>query len=72
MDGAKVDACLRDPALHKEVSTMKKVGLEEVGVNSTPSFYLGKTTVIRGFRTYDEMAEAIDAALAKVKAGTDK
>lgn len=55
------EACLADDKLTTAIAEEVRNGQQQHGVNSTPTFIIGKT-VLRGVRNYDELAKAIDAA----------
>lgn len=54
------NACLRDQALLDAINAVKTRG-EELGVSSTPTFFINGEEV-RGARSYEEMSAIIDAA----------
>lgn len=55
------EACLADDKLTTAIAEELRDGQQQHGVNSTPTFIIGKT-VVRGVRSYDELAKVIDSA----------
>lgn len=58
------EACLADDKLTTAIAEELRNGQQQHNVNSTPTFIIGKT-VVRGVRSYDEMAKMIDSAGAR-------
>ncbi len=58
------EACLADDKLSSAIAEELRAGQLQHKVNSTPTFIIGDT-VLRGFRSYDEMAKVIDKAIDK-------
>ncbi len=58
------EACLADEKLTTAIADELRNGQLQYGVNSTPTFIIGKT-VLRGVRNYDELAKAIDATIGR-------
>lgn len=58
------EACLADEKLTTAIAEELRNGQQQHNVNSTPTFVIGKT-VLRGVRSYDEMAKVIDSAGAR-------
>jgi protein-disulfide isomerase len=58
------EACLADEKLTTAIAEELRNGQLKYGVNSTPTFIIGKT-VLRGVRGYDELAKTIDAAAGR-------
>lgn len=58
------EACLADDKLTTAIAEELRNGQQQHNVNSTPTFIIGKT-VLRGVRSYDEMAKVIDSAGAR-------
>lgn len=67
MEPAQVEECLMNPELHNEVLRNKAIAIEELKVNSTPTFYINRDTVLHGALPYEEMAKALDKAIADAK-----
>ncbi|MGQ0585066.1 MAG: DsbA family protein [Reyranella sp.] len=61
---AAFEACLADDKLSTAIAEEFRTGQLEYKVNSTPTFIIGDT-VLRGVRSYDEMAKVIDKAIDK-------
>lgn len=55
------EACLADDKLSTAIAEELRTGQLQHKVNSTPTFIIGDTD-LRGFRSYEEMAKAIDKA----------
>ncbi len=55
------EACLADDKLSTAIAEELRAGQQRHNVNSTPTFIIGDT-VLRGFRSFEEMAKAIDKA----------
>lgn len=64
MDGTTVENCLNDTDLHTKVMESRRIGMEVLKVNSTPSFYIGPEVVVQGGLPYAEISKQIDKALA--------
>jgi protein-disulfide isomerase len=58
------EACLADEKLTTAIAEELRNGQLKYGVNSTPTLIIGKS-VLRGVRSYDELAKAIDAAAGR-------
>lgn len=58
------EACLADDKLSTAIAEELRTGQLQHKVNSTPTFIIGDT-VLRGFRSHDEMAKVIDKAIDK-------
>jgi protein-disulfide isomerase len=58
------EACLADEKLTTAIAEELRNGQQQHNVNSTPTFIIGKT-VLRGVRSYDEMAKVIDSTAAR-------
>ena len=59
----KVQQCILDKNLHKEITAMKNSGIE-LGINSTPSFLINGT-LYRGAMKYDQIKAIIEAELGE-------
>lgn len=58
------EACLADEKLSIAIVEEVRLGQQQHKVTSTPTFVIGDT-VIRGVRSYDDIAKAIDKAAAR-------
>lgn len=58
------EACLADEKLSMAIVEEVRLGQQQHNVNSTPTFIIGDT-VIRGVRSYDDIAKAIDKAAGR-------
>lgn len=58
------EACLADEKLSTAIVEELRLGQQQHNVNSTPTFIIGDT-VIRGARSYDDIAKAIAKAAAR-------
>lgn len=58
------EACLADNKLSTAIAEELRTGQLQHNVNSTPTFVIGDT-VLRGVRSYDELAKAIDKAAGR-------
>lgn len=67
MDSAKVDACVKDAALHKQVEDSKTIAMDGLGVRGTPAMFINGSK-IDGAVDYDELKKTLDAAYAKATA----
>lgn len=55
------EACLADDKLSTAIAEELRTGQQKHNVNSTPTFIVGDK-VLRGVRSYEEMAKALDSA----------
>lgn len=60
----RLQACFADNALSDSIVLERQRGETEHKVNSTPTLITG-TTMLRGVRNFEEVAKAIDVALAR-------
>lgn len=67
MDGAKVDTCIKDAALHTEVENSKKIAMEGLGVRGTPAIFVNGTKV-DGAVDYPTLKKTLEEAYAKATA----
>jgi protein-disulfide isomerase len=67
MDGAKVDACVKDAQLQVQVETSKQIAMEGLGVRGTPALFVNGTK-LDGAMEYEELKKILDAAYAKATA----
>lgn len=58
------EACLADDKLSTAIAEELRTGQQKHNVNSTPTFIIGDK-VLRGVRSYEEMAKALDSAGAR-------
>ncbi len=58
------EACLADDKLSTAIAEEQRTGQQKHNVNSTPTFIIGDK-VLRGVRSYEEMAKALDSAGAR-------
>jgi len=58
----KFDQCLTNQELLDGVNAVKQRGLDEFGINSTPTFFINGE-IVRGGLPFDKLAEKIDANL---------
>lgn len=65
MSSEEVDSCLADTTLHQQILETKRVGLEVLGVQATPTVFVGKEASVSGNQSWDVFANAIDEALAQ-------
>lgn len=65
MSGEEVDSCLADTQLHQQILETKRVGLEVLGVQATPTVFVGKEVSISGNQPWSVFVSAIDEALAE-------
>ncbi|MBI1363318.1 MAG: thioredoxin domain-containing protein [Proteobacteria bacterium] len=68
MDEATADKCLQNAQIHQQVLDIQNVGRDVLKVRSTPTLFVGKNTVIEGFRDYAAFSKVLDDELAKVEA----
>lgn len=68
MDGAKVEACVKDAELHERVAASKKTAMEVLGIRGTPTTYVDGVK-LDGAVPYEEMKPVLEAAYAKAVAG---
>ncbi len=64
MDKATVDACLADQKIEEAVLTSRKIGAEELTVQSTPTFFINGTK-LQGTGSVEVFSGVIEKALAK-------
>ena len=67
MDGARVEECLSDAAVHTRVTQSREMGLETLGVKSTPTFFIGDDEVVPGNVGYEKMANFLDKVLKRAE-----
>ena len=65
MDEATSEACLQDDALLTKVLEERKVGSDDYGVDSTPSFFVNGEKM-QGTRTYEEFDSQLKKLLGDV------
>ena len=58
------EECLADDKLTTAIAEEVRTGQQQHGVNSTPTLIIGDT-VIRGVRSYDDIAKALDKAAGR-------
>lgn len=64
MDSAKVEECVKDPALQTQIETSKKIAMDTLGVRGTPSVFVnGK--MIEGAGDYEVLKKALTEAYGK-------
>lgn len=68
MDGPRVEACVKDAALHERVAASKKTATEVLGIRGTPTTFINGVK-IDGAAPYDEVKKVLEAEYAKA-AGT--
>jgi protein-disulfide isomerase len=68
LDGAKVEACVKDADLHARVEASKKIATETLGIRGTPTSYINGVKV-DGAVPYEELKPVLEAAYAKAKTG---
>lgn len=66
MTDEQVDACIKDPAVHAQVTGSKDIAMNRLGVKGTPAFFVNGTRV-EGFEGYKDFRKTLDAEYAKVK-----
>lgn len=64
MDGAKVEACVKDAELHARVEASKKTATEVLGIRGTPTSFVNGVK-IDGAASYAEVKPVLEAAYAK-------
>lgn len=64
MDGAKVEACVKDAELHARVEASKKTATEVLGIRGTPTTFVNGVK-IDGAAPYEEVKPVLEAAYAK-------
>lgn len=64
MDGAKVEACVKDADLHERVAASKKTATETLGIRGTPTTFVNGVK-IDGAAPYEEVKPILEAAYAK-------
>lgn len=64
MDGAKVEACVKDADLHERVAASKKTAMEVLGIRGTPTTFVNGVK-IDGAAPYEEVKPILEAAYAK-------
>jgi protein-disulfide isomerase len=57
----KVQACLKDETLANKIVAMRLQGEKELGVNSTPTFFINGKKIV-GAEPYDTFKQALEAA----------
>ncbi len=67
MNEEEVEACLKNQEIHDEMLAIKKTGQENLGVRTTPSFFINSQK-IEGAQPLSEFEKVIDAELAKAAA----
>lgn len=58
------EACLADDKLSTAIAEELRTGQQKYNINSTPTFIVGDK-ILRGVRSYEEMAKALDSAGAR-------
>lgn len=61
MDEAAFDACLADTELHQQMNADRQMATEQLGVQSTPTIFVGKV-MISGNQPWDVFTRAIEEA----------
>ncbi len=64
LDGAKVEACVKDADLHARVAASKKTATETLGIRGTPTTYVNGVK-LDGAVPYEELKPVLEAAYAK-------
>lgn len=64
MTDDKVDACVKDAALHAEVTGSKDTAMNRLGVKGTPAFFVNSARV-EGAASYKDFKKTLDAEYAK-------
>lgn len=68
MDGAKVDACIKDADLHKQVTDSKDIAMNKLGIRGTPAIFVNGTKV-EGAEPYKDFRKVLEAEYAKATSG---
>lgn len=69
LDGARVEACIKDAALHTRVEASKKIAMDVLGIRGTPTTFVNGVK-IDGAAEYDEVKKVLEAEYAKVVKGS--
>jgi protein-disulfide isomerase len=64
LDGAKVDACVKDAELQKQVLDEKETAMQKLNVKGTPTLFVNGTRV-DGFVPYKDLKKTLAAEYAK-------
>lgn len=67
MDEDTFNQCLASTDTHEAIFEMKRIALEELKVNSTPTFFIGDKIVVRGAHDYASFKKEIEKALNSAK-----
>lgn len=59
--------CLARADTHEQIFEMKRIAMEELKVNSTPTFFIGDDIVLRGVADYASFKKEIEKALNSAK-----
>ncbi len=66
MDGAKVEACVKDADLQAQIEASKDTAMNTLGVRGTPTIFVNGQK-IEAAGDYNELKKALDAAYAKAR-----
>lgn len=67
LSGEQVDACIKDPDLHAQVTGSKDIAMSKLGVRGTPAIFVNGTK-LEGFVPYNDLKKTLDAEYAKASA----
>jgi protein-disulfide isomerase len=63
----KVDACMTDQAAMKKINKVTEDAVAHLSISGTPTLYLNGKQLASGSLPWDELKQAIDAELEKIK-----